>query len=681
MSFVNAIFLLASIAVAGPIIAHLLAKPRYRRVRFTMLHFLEEGQRQSRSRQNIRDLLILLLRCLIIVLIAILFARPALLVEAKSKQVRDRFFLALDNSASMSYSPNGTSLLDKLIDSTSEYINSVDENALFNICELATGNWKNNLPKAQALTMVSGIRSAPGTPDIDAFLSTVDSAARRTSGKGIVSALLVSDFTPNVLRRFENITEPVIIDNVDHKIIGTDGPIDNAALIDAVCGEIENGKMTLYATVINYAPTERTRRLIARAGVTKSRPVNVKLAAHQRRIYPVKIDIDAELNKQTFLPVELTLADGDPLKVDDTFYLGVSIPAHKYVNVLFVDDGNGRTFLLKTAAEALFQKTAYTSANIRTTTFDRLRAGDLGWADTIVLANTADRLTKMTTELRRSVLTGKRVIFFVAEQAAHDRWRKLWTEGILAALPGECARQRVYIKPSPEQDDDLAFDTDAAKSLTNCRVDRVLLTGFSKCEPHPAAVCTWRLQNGEGFVFLRRIGEGSSILVNTSCDDSLGTLTKSSSALAFCRYLLGRRNDIAEFSFTCDQQVLLPPAEAAHDTNVWVEICDGSKRQGNSTGSAIVVPNAGGIGWVRTLNMPQRYAGVNLPADETDMARPSRQEIQELMARAFTVRENASPVEAGIAPDKKHKPIWKLVAALIIVLLIAESAVANRLKR
>lgn len=681
MSFINVIFLLGSVAVAGPVIAHLLGKPRYRRVHFTMLQFLEEGQRQSRSRQNIRDLLVLLLRCLIIVLIAILFAKPALLVEAKSKQAKDRIFLAMDNSASMSYSANGISLLDKLIDSTSEYINSSDENALFNICELATGNWKNNLSKSQALAMVKNIKSAPGTSDINVFLSVVDSTARQGSGGGMVSAFLVSDFTPSMLGRFERITEPAIIDNIDYKFIGADGPIDNAAIIDAVCGEIENGKMTLYATVINYASKEQNRRLVAQTGSTQSRHINIKLAAYQRRIYPVKIDIDAELNKQTFLPVELTLTDGDSLKVDDTFYLGISIPAHKNLNILFVDNGDGRTFLLKTAAQALFQKTAYTSANIRTTTFNQLRGSDLDRADTIVFANATDQLIKMATKLRESVLAGKRVIFFITDQVAHDCWRKLCTEGVLAAMPGKYLRQRAYIQPSPEQNDDLVFDTDAAKSLTNSRIDRVLLTGFSKCVPQPNAVCMWRLQNGEGFIFLKRIGKGSSILVNTSSDDSLGTVTKSSAALAFLRYLLGNQNDIAKFSFTCDQQVLLPLANSASDTYVSIEICDGSRQHRNSTGSAIVVPNSGGIGWVKTLNTPRRYAGVNLPADETNMARPSQEEVQKVMDRAFTIRENVSPGEASITPNRKYKPIWKLFAVLIIALLIVEPTVANRLKR
>ncbi|MHC4325576.1 MAG: BatA domain-containing protein, partial [Planctomycetota bacterium] len=70
MSFTEWIFLLGGLAVVGPVIAHLLAKPRYRRLPFTMLRFLRSGQVESQSRRKLRDLLILLLRCAIIILIA-----------------------------------------------------------------------------------------------------------------------------------------------------------------------------------------------------------------------------------------------------------------------------------------------------------------------------------------------------------------------------------------------------------------------------------------------------------------------------------------------------------------------------------------------------------------------------------------------------------------------------------
>ena len=80
MSFVNWIFLFGGLAVAGPVIAHLLARPRFRRLPFTMLRFLHTGQFESQSRRKLRDLLILLLRCAIIVLIAMLSTVALLLL-------------------------------------------------------------------------------------------------------------------------------------------------------------------------------------------------------------------------------------------------------------------------------------------------------------------------------------------------------------------------------------------------------------------------------------------------------------------------------------------------------------------------------------------------------------------------------------------------------------------------
>ncbi|MHC4167616.1 MAG: BatA domain-containing protein [Planctomycetota bacterium] len=115
MSFVNWIFLFGSVAVAGPVIAHLLARPRFRRLPFTMLRFLRTGQVESQSRRKLRDLLILLLRCAIIVLIAMLFARPLLHTSPDPEEDGSVFFLGLDNSMSMAYSDGEGSYFDKMV--------------------------------------------------------------------------------------------------------------------------------------------------------------------------------------------------------------------------------------------------------------------------------------------------------------------------------------------------------------------------------------------------------------------------------------------------------------------------------------------------------------------------------------------------------------------------------------
>jgi hypothetical protein len=193
------------------------------------------------------------------------------------------------------------------------------------------------------------------------------------------------------------------------------------------------------------------------------------------------------------------------------------------------------------------------------------------------------------------------------------------------------------------------------------------------------------LQNGFGFVYFKRLGSGSSVLVNTSVDDSLGSLTKSSASVAFCRYLLGRTSRVGEYSFSCDERVLLPgydvETSSGERKQIWVETCDGRKRRAALADACLFVPNAGGIGWVKTLARPTRYAGVNLPEGETDMAKPVGEEVAKVMKRIFGRDEAKETAVAEVFSERKRKPMWKMFAWIIILLLLVEPAVANRLKR
>lgn len=121
MSFLGWTFLFGALAVVGPIAAHLLSKPRFRRVPFTMLRFLRSGQRASHSRRRLRDLLVLLLRCAAVVLIAMLFARPMLHVTPEPAEQRSIHYLALDDSMSMAYRDGSETLLARMVDAAVEH--------------------------------------------------------------------------------------------------------------------------------------------------------------------------------------------------------------------------------------------------------------------------------------------------------------------------------------------------------------------------------------------------------------------------------------------------------------------------------------------------------------------------------------------------------------------------------
>ena len=411
MSFVEWIFLLGGFAVIGPLIAHLLAKPRYRRLPFTMLRFLRTGQVESQSRRKLRDVLILLLRCAIIVLIAMLFAQPMLHTRGELEGVRSVYYLGLDNSMSMAYSDGSGSYFSESVDSAIDYIRSADDEGIFNICTLGSGDWASGLSKERALVQLKRLKVAPVSTNIDEFLSGLRTTRDGKHSRDITSVFVLSDFTPNTLKQFIDIEKPAIVDNINYKLIASRKTINNAAIVDTRVNGLANGKLTINSTVVNCGRIEQNRQLTAKIGANKSAPVDISVSANQRRTCQVQIDIDAAGREPLFLPVQLSLSAGDGLKEDDTFYLGLSLPQRKNVNVLLSDNGTGEMFLLRTAMKTLSQMNSYETLNIKQALIGDLTLSDLDWASVIVCSAITDRLGHIAVDLKNFVKGGGKIVF------------------------------------------------------------------------------------------------------------------------------------------------------------------------------------------------------------------------------------------------------------------------------
>jgi hypothetical protein len=685
VSFTEWIFLLGGLAVAGPLIAHLLAKPRYKRLPFTMLRFLRTGQVQSQSRRKLRDLLILLLRCTIIILIALLFARPIMHLKHKPEQTKRTFCLALDNSMSMAYSDGSTAFFDKLINSAIDYIRSAEPDSLFNICTMASGDWRQGLNREQALAEVKALTIEPARANVGDFLSGLSRVNRAKGSDDETSVLVLSDFTPNTLQQFIRIVDPVAVNKIDYKPIVSSRPVDNAAIIEAHVVSMAEGVLTISAIIVNYGRTTQNRQLTAKTGTFKSDTIDIHLVENQRQTYQLQIDIGDTGKDISFWPVELSLSERDGLRVDDTFYLAVSIPGQKDINVLLTGEKEIELFLLRTAIDALPRSSSYNALRMRQVLIGNLGSSELDWADVVICSGITDRIGYLTSSLKEFVGAGGKLVFFMNGIVAPQTVKQLWQQGILAALPGKCIYGRTYVQPKPCDNQSSSVDHTAAKSLSNYRIDKVLFKGYLECEPHSESQCLWQWQNGPGFVYLKSFGAGCSILVNTSMDDSLGSLTKSSASVAFCQYLLGQNNQVGEYCFARDERVMLPVPDKAEPSRTqrefWIETCNGKKRRAALTDSLLLVPDPAGIGWVRTLDKPILYAGINLPKGETDMARPDLEELDRVMKRVFPMDLDEGVSSADVLGNKKPRPVWKILAWTIIVLLLVEPAVANRLRR
>jgi hypothetical protein len=101
-----------ALLVSAPIIIHLLAKRKFKTVDWAAMDFLVEADRRNRRRIRLEDLLLLALRCLAVLLVALLVARPfsslrrlgGLLGSARFERV-----IVLDDSPSMTARAGGSS--------------------------------------------------------------------------------------------------------------------------------------------------------------------------------------------------------------------------------------------------------------------------------------------------------------------------------------------------------------------------------------------------------------------------------------------------------------------------------------------------------------------------------------------------------------------------------------------
>jgi hypothetical protein len=116
MSFLNPLLLAGMGAIAIPIVIHLLNKRHPERVVWGAMRFLQTSVEQNRRRLQIEELLLLVLRCLLIALLALALARPALKGSSSGTmfgQDRVTGVFILDNSYSMSQTNGVTSRFDR----------------------------------------------------------------------------------------------------------------------------------------------------------------------------------------------------------------------------------------------------------------------------------------------------------------------------------------------------------------------------------------------------------------------------------------------------------------------------------------------------------------------------------------------------------------------------------------
>ena len=131
MTFLNPYVLFGLIAASFPVLFHLFAQKKARRVEFSSIRFLQKLEKSSMRKVKLRQILLLILRTLLIICLVMAFSRPALRGYLGgffgTSHANTTVVLLIDNSASMSRrNPNGT-YFKQATDAANEIANAIED--------------------------------------------------------------------------------------------------------------------------------------------------------------------------------------------------------------------------------------------------------------------------------------------------------------------------------------------------------------------------------------------------------------------------------------------------------------------------------------------------------------------------------------------------------------------------
>lgn len=198
------------LALIIPILVHLLHFRRYKTVEFSNVSFLADVEKETRSQQRLKNLLILLLRLIAVAAVVLAFADPIIPfdTEASSTAKSNIVNLYVDNSYSMQAEGELGSLLDEAKQNATTIAEGHSETNRFRIITNEfNGRDSRFLTQEECLERIASISPTAITRDLSSVVrrASLDEASGNTSSLYLFSDLqksshsLNADFTPDSL--------------------------------------------------------------------------------------------------------------------------------------------------------------------------------------------------------------------------------------------------------------------------------------------------------------------------------------------------------------------------------------------------------------------------------------------------------------------------------------------------
>lgn len=199
MKFADPSFLYALALVLIPILIHFLRFKRYQTVYFSQVGFLKSLLQENKKKNNLKQLVILLSRCLAIAALVLAFARPYIPLNKTSEYTAGNVAaIYIDNSFSMNGQSEKGTLLDEAKLNAINLANSMPLGTRFTLLT-NTPSPQNRilLSREQLLGAISKISVSPNPMSLSKVLRLTETNLEELSPKTSNKSYILSDFQKN----------------------------------------------------------------------------------------------------------------------------------------------------------------------------------------------------------------------------------------------------------------------------------------------------------------------------------------------------------------------------------------------------------------------------------------------------------------------------------------------------
>jgi hypothetical protein len=657
INLIHAGFLTAGLAVALPIIIHLLFRQKTRTLIIGSMRFLHEVVREHRRRRRVRQWLLLALRMLAVLLLALLFARPYR-DESFRRGLQEELVLLIDRSASMqSRQGQGETSFSRALARARDELKRVDENVIVHValCDAAKIQelpFKSNT--GDPLATASPTDAATDYNLALAWASDVLAGSRRSR----LRIVLLSDLQRTGLGRG---TRAMLPHGVELVVVDVGEVLTRNVSIDAAQAsrtEIRpDSPMALRVVVHNHGALPLRQVPIRcdlqgpHGNITASGQVDVPSQSSAVVDLPLDIKADGVYHGQ------VTATFDDALDIDNRRW--VAFEARHPDRVLLVDGQEGRsiytseTYFLETA---LRLRTEDSTGALRSFEPERIvwESGKgfprLEGYRAIVLANVRRLSEEDGLRLEAYVQEGGRLLIFAGDQVSRASLAPLAKHtllpGIVAAEPVE---GRLRVDQWDSHHPALACFTDPQKG-------DLRRLQFSKILPLDSTVAGGRvLLESEGKIIAAQaiVGRGTCLYFGSTADRDWTDLPRTRMYVPLMRQLLAYLTDQLVERAVVTNRVLTKP-----DEKIGIEEHESGEP---------------GEGW---------WVVTNLDPRESALERVAPDELQATLGVAATTTEDEARKAAlalAIPPDAlRPNELWSQLAWLLLFVLAAELLLASR---